>query len=116
MLYLDEVTRQTSCVKLQCEVKFAVENRKPIAITIFDYYMPSELISDGGIGWGEEGGGSLTDQCCMCSMKERPLSSKERVFSVFEKSYLVLCCVITLSSHFTLMHAPTFTPHTAYLS
>lgn len=43
VLYLDEVTRETSCVKLECDKKFEIENRKPLAVTIYDYYMPSEL-------------------------------------------------------------------------
>lgn len=45
VLYMDEVTGKTSCVKIQCAVKFEVENRQPLAFTIYDYYMPSELTS-----------------------------------------------------------------------
>ena len=43
VLYLDEVTSKMSCVKLECDKKFEIENRKPLAVTIYDYYMPSEL-------------------------------------------------------------------------
>ena len=45
VLYMDEVTGKTSCVKLQCDVKFEVKDRQPLAFTIYDYYMPSELTS-----------------------------------------------------------------------
>ena len=54
VLYLAEVTSKTACIKFQCEIKFEVENRKPLAVTIYDYYMPSELTSEGGgEGWSE---------------------------------------------------------------
>ena len=47
VLYLAEVTRETACIQFQCEKKFEVENRRPLAVTIYDYYMPSELTFEG---------------------------------------------------------------------
>lgn len=47
VLYLAEVTRETACIQFQCEKKFEVENRQPLAVTIYDYYMPSELAFEG---------------------------------------------------------------------
>ena len=45
VLYLAEVTRETACIQFQCEKKFEVENRQPLAVTIYDYYMPTERVT-----------------------------------------------------------------------
>lgn len=53
VLYLAEVTRKQVCIQFQCEKRFEVENRKPLAVTIYDYYMPSELMAEEGKDKGD---------------------------------------------------------------
>ena len=50
VLYLAEVTDKPVCIEFQCEKRFEVEDRQPLAVTLYDYYMPSESMAEGGEG------------------------------------------------------------------
>ena len=43
-MYMDEVPKETSCIRVTCERRFEIKDSKPAPITLFDYYMPSEFI------------------------------------------------------------------------
>ena len=49
-MYMDEVPKETSCVRVTCERRFEIKDPKPAPITLYDYYMPSEFVWYGCIG------------------------------------------------------------------
>ena len=44
-MYMDEVPKETSCIRVTCERRFEIKDSKPAPIsTLYGYYMPSEFI------------------------------------------------------------------------
>jgi prenyltransferase beta subunit len=45
VMYMDEVPKKTSCVRVTCERRFEIKDPKPAPITLYDYYMPTKRVT-----------------------------------------------------------------------